>query len=184
MIDLARHLVGEIREVSAALTTFIDERPLPDGRGVGRVDVDDAAAALLRFEGGMVGTLEVSRFATGHRNSNRFEVSGSAGSLAFDLERLNELAFFDRSDGDLRGFRNVLVTERDHPYIAAYWPPGHTLGWEHTFIHTVHDLIQAIAAGGTPTPNFEDGLRAQQVIAAIERAGVSRRWEPVDTSSI
>jgi predicted dehydrogenase len=180
MIDLARFLVGEISEVAGDLRTFVTERPLPDGTGTAPVDVDDAATALLRFAGGeAMGTLEVSRYGTGHRNYNHLEINGSAGSLAFNLERLNELELFDRADKSLAGFRTILVTERDHPYIAAWWPPGHTIGWEHTFIHAVHDLIQAIAKGEPVSPDFEDGLRAQRVIDAIVRAAASRRWEKV-----
>ena len=179
MIDLARFLVGEMTEVAADLRTFIAERPLPDGAGIAPVDVDDAATALLRFAGGAMGTLEVSRFGTGHRNYNCFELSGSAGSLAFNLERLNELSLFDRADRTLAGFRTLLVTERDHPYLAAWWPPGHTLGWEHTFIHAARDLIHGIATGEPVSPDFEDGLRAQRVIDAIQRAALSRRWETV-----
>jgi predicted dehydrogenase len=179
MIDLGRHLLGEIAEVTAQLTTFVSERPLPGGGGTAPVDVDDATVALLRFEGGVLGTLELSRFATGHRNYNRFEINGSAGSLAFNLERLNELELYDRADGSLGGFRTILVTERDHPYLSAWWPSGHVLGWEHTFVHTVYDFIEAIAAGKPVAPDFEDGLRAQRVIAAAQRSAVSRRWELV-----
>jgi predicted dehydrogenase len=178
VIDLCRFLLGEIAEVSAALTTFVTERPLPGG-GKGPVDVDDAAVALLRFEEGFLGTLEVSRFATGHRNYNRFEINGSAGALAFNLERLNELDFYDRADGELAGFRNILITEREHPYLSAWWPSGHVLGWEHTFIHTVYDFIEAVARGEAVKPDFEDGLRAHRVIEAAEQAGRSRRWEVV-----
>jgi predicted dehydrogenase len=178
-VDLCRYLVGEIDEVCGELRTFIPERPLPGGGGTAPVDVDDAALALLRFADGAVGTLEVSRFGTGHRNYNRFEINGSAGSVAFDLERLNELQIFERSEGSLAGFRTVLCTERDHPYVSAWWPAGHTLGWEHSFTHTVHDLVQAIAAGTPAAPDFDDGVRVQRVLAAIERAAASRRWEPV-----
>jgi predicted dehydrogenase len=179
VLDLARYLVGEIAEVSGELRTFITERPLPDGAGMAPVDVDDAALALLRFAGGATGTVEVSKFGTGHRNYNRFEINGSAGSVVFNLERLNELEFFDRADGTLAGFRTILVTERDHPYIASWWPPGHTLGWEHTFTNAIADLIQAIATGAPVRPDFEDGVRVQHVIAAVQRAAASRRWEGV-----
>jgi predicted dehydrogenase len=180
VIDLARYLCGEIDEVSGSLTTFVTERPLPDGSGrLAPVDVDDAATALLRFANGAVGTLEVSRFATGRRNYNRFEVNGSGGSVVFNLERLNELEYFDPADGALAGFRDILVTQRDHPYVAAFWPPGHVLGWEHTFIHAFRDFIQAIADGAPVSPDFEDGLRAQRVIDAVQRAATSRAWERV-----
>jgi predicted dehydrogenase len=180
MIDLFRFLVGEITEVSAALQTFVTERPLPGGGGAkAPVDVDDAAVVLLRFAEGALGTLEVSRFATGHRNYNRFEINGSAGSVAFNLERLNELEVFDRADGELPGFRTVLVTERDHPYMSGWYPPGHVLGWDATFVHTVLDFIHQIAGGPPARPDFEDGVRAHRVIDAVQRAGASRRWEPV-----
>jgi predicted dehydrogenase len=177
-IDLARYLVGEIREVCGLLETFIDERPLPDGPGRGKVDVDDAALALLRFENGAIGSVEGSRFAPGRKNYNRFEINGSLGSLAFDLERMNELELYTEQGAE-SGFRTVLATEAEHPYAGAWWPPGHILGYEHTFVHTVLDLLQAIDKGQIPTPSFEDGLRNQQVLDAIERASNSRRWERV-----
>jgi predicted dehydrogenase len=185
-IDLARCLVGEIREVAGLLETFVPERPLPEGGGMGKVDVDDAALALVRFEGGAIGTIEGTRFAPGRKNFNRFEVNGSRGSLAFDLERMNELELYEEKGPD-SGFRTILATDAAHPYVAAWWPPGHVLGYEHTFVHTVVDFVRAVAesrGGGARdgkgvTPDFEDGLRNQRVLAAIERAAASRRWERV-----
>lgn len=177
-IDLARWLVGEIREVSGLLETFVPERPLPDGTGRGPVDVDDAALALLRFENGAVGSVEGSRFAPGRKNWNRFEVNGSLGSLAFDLERLNELEIYTEEGPD-SGFRTVLATDPAHPFVASWWPPGHILGWEHTFVHTVADFVRAIDAGKPAAPDFEDGLRNQRVLEAIERSHATRSWEPV-----
>jgi predicted dehydrogenase len=177
-LDLARHLVGEIREVSGLLETFVHERPLEDGSGTGPVDVDDAALALLRFENGAIGTLEGSRFCPGRKNQNRFEINGSKGSLAFDLERMNELEVY-REEGPESGFRTIFVTEASHPYLMAWWPPGHGLGYEHTFIHTVLDLLNAIENDEIPTPNFEDGVRIQRTLDAIERSSRSRRWERV-----
>ena len=177
-IDLARHLVGEIREVCGLLETFIHERPLPEGGGRGAVDVDDAALALVRFENGAIGSVEGSRFAPGRKNYNRFEINGSKGSLAFDLERMNELELY-LEEGPESGFRSVLTTDASHPYVGAWWPPGHIVGYEHTFVHTVLDLLRAIEAQKLPTPNFEDGVRNQRVLAAIERANASRGWEPV-----
>ena len=174
-LDLARHLVGEIAEVSGLLTTFVEERPLEDGSGTGRVDVDDAALALLRFENGAIGTVEGSRFCPGRKNYNRFEINGSRGSVAFDLERLNELEVYQEA-GPNSGFRTVLATDEAHPYVAGWWPPGHILGYEHTFTHTVFDLIQAIDQGELPTPNFEDGVRNQRVLDAIERSSQTRSW--------
>jgi predicted dehydrogenase len=180
-IDLARFLVGEITEVSGHLETFIQERPLPGRpRSRGRVTVDDAAMALVRFERGAIGTIEATRMALGRKNHNRFEINGSRGSLAFDLERMNELELYLQDDGpEVRGFRRVLVTEPEHPYVRAWWPPGHILGYEHTFTHTVFDLLEGIADGRSPSPNFEDGLRNQLVLAAIERSARKRRWTEV-----
>ena len=178
-IDLARFLVGEITEVTAALETFVKERPLEgEPKEKGKVTVDDASAAVVRFANGALGTIEATRMAPGRKNYNRFEINGSLGSLAFDLERLNELQVFFRSDqGDTQGFRTVLATEAEvHPYVKAWWPAGHALGYEHTFVHTIYDLLEAIARGKSPRPNFEDGVLNQQVLAAMERAARTRRW--------
>jgi predicted dehydrogenase len=177
-LDLARFLVGEIREVSGMLETFVTERPLEDGSGVGPVDVDDAALSLLRFENGAIGSVEATRFAPGRKNHNRFEINGSLGSLAFDLERLNELEFYEEA-GPESGFRTILATDESHPFVEAWWPPGHTLGYEHTFVHTVVDFVRAVAAGHVPHPSFADGVRNQQILDAIERSASSRRWEAV-----
>jgi predicted dehydrogenase len=179
MIDLARFLVGEIVEVAAAVQTFIKERPLPENaKKRGKVTVDDAAASVVRFANGALGTIEVSRMAPGRKNQNRFEVNGSEGSLAFDLERLNELEVFFRSDpGPTQGFRRILATEPAyHPFVKPWWPPGHLLGYEHTFVHTVYDLLQAMDKGTVPSPSFEDGVRNQAVMDAIERAARTRKW--------
>ena len=181
-IDLARFLVGEITEVTGGLKTFIRERPLLDNpRKKGRVTVDDAAAAVVRFSNGALGTIEGSRVAPGRKNYNRFEVNGSKGSVAFNLERMNELEVYLTSDpGPIQGFRTVMVTEpAHHPYVKSWWPPGHILGYEHTFTHTVYDLLQGIAKGRSPRPNFEDGVRNQKVMAAWEKAARTRRWERV-----
>jgi predicted dehydrogenase len=177
-VDLARHLVGEIAEVSGLLETFVTERPLPGGGGRGRVDVDDAALALLRFANGAIGSLEGTRFAPGRKNANRFEINGSRGSLAFDLERLNELELYEEA-GAQSGFRTVLATDPTHPYVAAWWPPGHVIGYEHSFVHTIADFASAIARGEAAAPSFADGLANQRVLAAIERSAASRRWEAV-----
>jgi predicted dehydrogenase len=180
-LDLARFLVGDIAEVAGGLETFIKERPLVDHpRKKGRVTVDDAAAAVVRFANGALGTIEGTRLATGRKNYNRFEINGSKGSLAFNLERMNELEVYFATDPPAnRGFRTVLVTEATHPYIASWWPPGHIIGYEHTFTHTVYDLLEGIAKGRSPRPDFEDGLENQKVLAAWEKAARSRRWERV-----
>jgi predicted dehydrogenase len=181
-LDLARYLVGEIASVSGLLTTFITERPLPGGGAKAPVDVDDAAVALLRFENGAIGTVEASRFATGRKNYNRFEINGSAGSIAFDLERMNELELYIE-EGPNSGFRTIIVTDAKHPYTAAWWPPGHIIGYEHSFTHTVYDLVKAIADEQLPTPNFDDGVRNQRVLDAIERSAAAGKWEAVASSA-
>jgi predicted dehydrogenase len=175
-LDLARHLVGDIAEVSGMLETFIHERPLPGSKTRAAVDVDDAALALLRFQNGAVGSVEGSRFALGRKNHNRFEINGNKGSLVFDLERLNELELYIE-EGPNSGFRSVLVTDPKHPFIGGWWPRGHLIGYEHSFTHTVLDLIKAIHEEKLPAPNFEDGVKNQRVLDAIERSASSGRWE-------
>jgi predicted dehydrogenase len=177
-IDLARFLVGEIEEVAGDLKTFIKTRPLPDNPRIkGRVTVDDASTTLVRFKNGAIGTIEATRMAPGRKNYNRFEINGSRGSIAFDLERMNELeVYFESDPANVRGFRRILVTESSHPYVKAWWPPGHIIGYEHTFTHTVYDLLEAMARDKLPQPNFVDGVRNQRVLGAIEKAAATRRW--------
>ncbi len=178
-LDLARYLVGEISEVSGLLETFVKERPLPeDPTKKGPVDVDDAALALLRFENGAVGSVEGTRFATGRKNHHRFEINGEKGSLSFDLERMNELELY-LEQGPNSGFSTILVTDAKHPYTGAFWPPGHIIGYEHTFTFTVLDLLRAVESGKVPSPNFEDGVKNQRVLDAVERSARSRTWEKV-----
>lgn len=176
--DLSRFLVGEIKEVAGLLKTFITERPLPGSDQKGPVDVDDAALSLVKFEGGAVGSIEGTRLAPGRKNQLKFEINGSKGSITFDLERLNELELYVE-EGPNSGFRTILATDAKHPYVDAWWPPGHILGYEHTFIHTVLDLLRAIERQEIPSPNFEDGVRNQRVLDAIERASASGKWETV-----
>ena len=178
VVDLARFLVGEIDEVTGDLTTFIKTRPLPGQPGkTARVTVDDASTALVRFRNGAMGTIEATRVASGRKNHNRFEINGSRGSVAFDLERMNELELYLESDRkSQRGFRRILVTEGGHPYIKAWWPPGHIIGYEHTFTHTVFDLLEAMADNRVPEPNFKDGVINQRVLEGIERSARTRRW--------
>jgi predicted dehydrogenase len=181
-LDLARFLVGEIAEVTGALETFVKERPLPDNpKKKGKVTVDDASASVVRFDNGALGTIEASRFATGRKNYNRFEINGSKGSVVFNLERMNELdVYLTGDDSAVQGFHNVMVTNgASHPYFSHWWPEGHIIGYEHTFIHTVYDLLEAIAKDKVPTPNFEDGVRNQKVLDAMEKAAVTRRWVKV-----
>lgn len=177
IVDLARFLVGEVEAVSGAQETFIKERPYADGSGTGPVTVDDATLFMTRFQNGALGSLMSTRYATGRKNFLRLELFGSEGSLIFNLERLNELEFYSRSDAAAeRGFRTILVTDRSHPYINAWWPAGHILGWEHTFIHEVYELLGAIARGEAASPDFYDGLRCQQVLDAAARSAVEGRW--------
>jgi predicted dehydrogenase len=182
VVDLARYLTGdELTGVCALSETFVRERPLADGPGSGTVTVDDAVVFTGRLASGALASFEVTRYATGRKNGLRVELNGSAGSLAFDLERLNELEFFDASgDGADSGFRRILVTEGSHPYLSGWWPPGHTLGWEHTFTHQARDLLTAIADGVQPLPSFGDGLVVQRVLDAVARSAASgNSWESV-----
>jgi predicted dehydrogenase len=177
-IDLSRYLVGEITEVSALLKTFTTQRSIPGGDQNKPVEVDDAALSLVRFDTGAIGSIEASRFATGRKNQNRFEINGSSGSLVFNLERMNELELYV-DEGPESGFRTIQVTGKTHPYLEGWWPPGHIIGYEHTFTHTVLDLLKAIKADQLPSPNFEDGVRNQAVMDAVERASESCKWESV-----
>ncbi len=169
LVDLAQYLAGErLAGVSAVTGTFVRERPRPTG-GRGTVTVDDAALFTGRFPSGALASFETSRVAAGRKNALRSELNGAHGSLAFDLERLNELAFHDQTEpADAAGFRRILVTEPGHPYLEAWWPPGHGLGYEHTFVHQARDLVHAIAAGTEPAPSFAGGLQAQRVLTAVE----------------
>jgi predicted dehydrogenase len=190
IIDLTQHITGQrIQTVSAMLQTFVKERPLPEesaglaasgGSERGPVTVDDTARWLARFDGGAVGSYEATRFATGRKNAIRIEINGSAGSLAFDFESMNELAYYDATeDPDVAGFRRILVTEPTHPYAGAWWPPGHLLGYEHAFTHQAVDLVTAIAEGTDPAPSFDDGLQVQRVLGGIEESASSGRWEVI-----
>jgi predicted dehydrogenase len=165
VVDLSRFLVGEIASVSGFAKTFLPGRA-----------VDDAVEAAVEFENGAIGTVEATRFALGRRNALQWEINGSKGSLAFDLERLNELQVF-RADGDrARGFKTVLVSEADHPFWEYWWPPGHIIGWSETFVHELHHMLHAIATDGDVAPygaTFEDGYRAAEICDAIVRSGES-----------
>ena len=179
-VDLARFLVGEIEAVSGAKEIFVKERPLSDGSGKAVVTADDAMFFIARFRDGALGTFMATRFATGRKNYLRLEIFGSEGSLAFNLERLNELEYYARSDqAGQQGFRNILVTESVHPFINAWWPPGHIIGWEHTFIHEVADLLAAIATKEDVKADFYDGLRCQQVLDAVCQSADNGQWATI-----
>ncbi|KRV48030.1 dehydrogenase [Wenjunlia vitaminophila] len=196
IVDLAQFLVGEpLTGVSALTETFVHTRPLPAGTSGplssgagdrapaepggaraprGQVTVDDAALFTGRFASGALASFEATRFATGRKNALRIELNGERGSLAFDLERLNELEFHDQTQPVAdAGFRRILVTESEHPYLEAWWPPGHGLGYEHTFVHQARDLVLAVAGGHHAEPSFADGLQVQRVLAAVEHSAAN-----------
>ncbi|MFI8288577.1 Gfo/Idh/MocA family protein [Streptomyces sp. NPDC085614] len=182
-VDLAQHLTGELLVGVSALTeTFVRERPRLAGVSAGlsgaaadgaygAVTVDDAALFTGRLASGALASFEATRMAAGRKNALRVEINGEKGSLAFDLERLNELSFHDHTEPAVSaGFRRILVTEPQHPYLEGWWPPGHALGYEHTFVHQARDLVLAVASGTAPAPSFADGLQVQRVLAAVEES--------------
>ncbi|WP_233508168.1 Gfo/Idh/MocA family protein [Spongiactinospora gelatinilytica] len=182
VVDTVAFVTGQqVTGVSALTETFVKKRPLPGAPGTGPVTVDDAALFIARLTGGALASFEATRFATGRKNSLRMEINGSLGSLSFDFEAMNELWFHDATlPGEEGGFRKIIVTEPGHPYLDAWWPPGHGLGYEHTFTHEVRDFLSAIAAESDPEPSFEDGLRVQRVLAAVERSAAEEsRWTAV-----
>jgi predicted dehydrogenase len=180
-IDLAQFVTGmKLERVSGVVDTIVKQRPLlgsgsglsgTAAEGYGEVTVDDVAIFTGRFDGGVLGSFEATRFATGRKNALSIEVSGDRGSLAFDLEDLNALQFYDRTaPNQLQGFTRILVTEPEHPYVSAWWPAGHMLGYEHGFSHQAKDLVEAIAAGTDPHPTLAEGLQVQRVLAAVEQS--------------
>ena len=183
IVDMVQYLTDQrITGVSGLTETFIRERPLPDGTGSGPVTVDDAGLFVARLSGGAVATFEATRLATGRKNALRVEINGSAGSLAFDLESLNELQYYDLSRPSAeRGFARILVTEPDHPYVGAWWPPGHLLGYEHAFTNQARDFIDAIATGTDPRPSFAEALNVQLVLDAVVRSSAAGvQWTEVE----
>jgi predicted dehydrogenase len=180
IIDLGRYLVGELSEVCGHLETFIKERPLPGSKTKkGKVTVDDAVITLGKFKNGALACLEASRFALGRKNHIQIEINGSKGSLVFDFEDMNRLKYFNHADpADRQGYHDILVTEGGgvHPYVGAWWPPGHIIGYEHTFVHTVFDFIEAVVKGKSVQPTFKDGLENQKVLEAVEKSSKQRRW--------
>jgi predicted dehydrogenase len=186
-VDLARFLVGEqvggIERVAGHLETFVEERPVYDDVGeieeYRPVTVDDAYTAQAEFANGAVGSFEASRMATGHKNDHTIEIHGSEGSLRFSLERLNELEVLT---GDSRGYETVLVTDETDPYVDHWWPPGHTIGWEHSFVHENYEFLSAVDEGGEFAPSFADAYDVQVVLDAIERADEGGEWVGVDAA--
>ncbi|KKI90612.1 dehydrogenase [Bacillus sp. SA1-12] len=187
IIDLARFLVGEFKEVNGILETFIKQRPIVEessglsgkasAEKMGAVDVDDASVFIARFENGAIGTFEATRFAAGNRNGNRFEINGEKGSIRWNVENLNNLdVYFHDDEPGLQGFRSINCTEEVHPYASAYWPSAHIIGYEHTFINLIVELLNGIHNGYSPSPNFEDGVKNQAILEAVERSSETRKW--------
>jgi predicted dehydrogenase len=187
--DLGLYLIGPISEVVGTLSTFIKQRPVATEQGagaglgaasgaeMGEVTVDDSTTYLARFDNGASGTFEATRLAPGRRNYNNFEINGSKGSIAFNLERMNELqVYFVDDPAGLQGFRTINVTEGVHPYTAHWWPAGHIIGYEHTFTHAIYDLLQGIGTGSNPGPSFEEGFAVQAVLDAVERSVETHDW--------
>jgi predicted dehydrogenase len=180
IIDLGRFLVGEMKSVSAMTRTFIEERPHPEGGGVGKVDVDDAFVATVEFENGAIGTLEATRFAGGRKNHQVLEINGENGSIAFNLERMNELQTFwvGEEPKETQGFHKVLISEAYHPWWENWWPHGHIIGWEHSFVHELAHLLDCIVKDNDVAPwgaTFVDGYRAAVVCDAILESADKRQ---------
>jgi predicted dehydrogenase len=191
IIDLSRFLVGEISEVSGLMETFIKRRPevanvdarlggAADATRMGDVTVDDASLFLARFANGAVGSFEATRFALGRKNYNRFEINGAKGSLAFNLERLDELEVYteDTAKGT-HGFRTINVTTGDDPYSGHYWPAGHIIGYGETFTNLIYDAFNALGEGKNPTPDFVDGYKNNVILDTVEKSAQSKKWETV-----
>jgi predicted dehydrogenase len=192
IVDMVQFVTGQhLTGVTGTLRTFVSSRPVLEesvglsGRASaterGPVTVDDAAIFFGPLESGALATFEATRMATGRKNALRFEISGTTGAIAFDLEDMNSLQVYKASDGPTAGFRRVLVTEPAHPYVGAWWPPGHGLGYEHGFTHQVVDLVRAIDAGEQPRPSFADGLQVQRVLDAVERSAAGAGFVSIDT---
>ena len=191
IIDLGRYLVGEFKEVCGLMHTFVKERPLMDdsgkgqglggkgGQKMGKVTVDDAAMFMGRFSNGALANLEATRFALGRKNHIEIEINGSKGSLHFDFEDMNRLKFFNNQDpAEQQGFKDILVTQPGgkHPFVGQWWPPGHIIGYEHTFVHTIADFVNAVVDGKPVQPTFDDGMKNQRVLEAVEESAKSRAW--------
>lgn len=180
-IDTAIWLIGGVDKVCAMTETFIKERPLQDDPGtVKSVTIDDACAFLARFKNGALATFESTRYARGRKNQNTFEVNGELGSLYFDLEDAHQLQYFDhRNDSQSRGWRTILVTDSDHPYMGHWWVPGCVIGYEHTFINALADFLGGLASGVPVRPNFRDALETQYVCDAVLDSAKTETWKTV-----
>lgn len=191
--DLCQFLVGDIAEVAAATETFIKERPLADAEATiaaknqkktgkkGKVTVDDAAIYLARFKNGnTLGTFEATRFAPGRRNYNAIEIYGSKGSILWNQEDMHQFHYYNMADpAELQGFRKVLATDGAHKYAGNWWPSAHNIGYEHLFVHEVYEFLRQLNAKKVDYPTFEDGVKCQRVLDAVEKAAKTRKWEKV-----
>ena len=192
IIDMVQFVTGQsVTSVSGVADTIVKQRPLlgsgsglsgTAAEGFGEVTVDDVAIFTGRLAGGALASFEATRFATGRKNALTVEISGDKGALFFDLEDLNSVQFYDRTaPANRQGFAKILVTEAAHPYVSAWWPAGHMLGYEHGFVHQAKDLVEGIAAGSDPHPTFAEGLSVQRVLAAVEQSSANdSRWVPID----
>ena len=188
IIDLGRYLLGsEVKEVCGTMETFIKQRPVLEGAGegftaqvkakTGEVTVDDAVSWIGRFDNGALANMEATRFAAGRKNHIAFEINGSKGSLTFNFEDMNRLGFYNTEDPvDARGFRDIIVTEAEHPFVSSWWPAGHIIGYEHTFVHTFADFVRAVVAGESVQPTFAEGLANERVLSAVQESAKIRKW--------
>lgn len=193
IIDLARFLVGEFDKVIGVNRTFVKERPIAESmEGLsatakedapkGEVTVDDATLFLAEFKNGALGSFEATRFANGNKNGMSFEINGSKGSVKFEFERMNELWYYSSEDPEgVQGFRLIQVTEPVHPYASAWWPVGHVIGYEHTFVHELYEFVEAIANDRQPYPDFNDGVKCSQILEAVDLSIAERQWIEVDS---
>lgn len=193
LIDVARYLVGEFDKVIGMSKTFVKERPIVEkmtglsGKAQtdaprGEVTVDDATLFLTEFKNGALGSVEATRFAFGHKNAMSFEINGEKGSLKFDFERMNELQYCSSEDQQgTGGFRIIQVTESVHPYAGFWWPAGHVIGYEHTFVHELYEFIEAIAKDKPTSPDFSDGVKCSQILEAVDLSIEERQWVKVDS---
>jgi len=193
LIDAARYLVGDFEKVIGMSKTFIKERPIVEkmiglsakanaDAPMGQVTVDDATIFMTEFKNGALGSFEATRFSAGHKNAMMFEINGSKGSIKFEFERMNELQYFSREDETgYQGFRVIQVTEDIHPYMKAWWPAGHVIGYEHTFVHEFHEFVEAIANDTKIAPDFNDGVKCSQVLEAVDKSIEERQWINVDS---
>ncbi len=192
-VDAARYLIGDFDKVIGLNKTFIKERPLAErmtgisGKASkdapkGEVRVDDATLFLAEFKSGTLGSFEATRFAAGHKNAMSFEINGEKGSIKFEFERMNELQYYSAEDeAGLCGFRTIQATEGIHPYVEAWWPAGHVLGYEHTFVHEIYEFVKSIANDTPTSPDFNDGVRCSQVLEAVDLSIAERQWITVDS---